>query len=102
MSLAPRLGVLLICSHLMGQAASDSPHAAPSRAVEANFSTSRASAAPLSASVTASEEAPLPTNDGRSSALASITAPEPGLLLLAGSLTVWLALSRRRVGAVRG
>lgn len=106
LSLAPCFGVLLLCAQLTGQAASDAPPSVPSRVVDASFSaSSRAVDAPLSVSMSAStpaaDAAPRQPSDANGNSIAVISAPEPGLLLLAGSLTVWFALSRRRAGAAR-
>ena len=107
MSLAPCFGVLLLCAQALGQAVGDAPHAAPTRAVDASYSEQRAEDAPLAASlsssmpVTASEAIPRQPAGATEGSAAAIAGPEPGLLLLAGSLTVWFALSRRRAGTAR-
>lgn len=107
MSLAPCIGVLL-CVVLTAPATSQSPGSMRSSAVEAGYSaSSHGTEMPLSASiVTGTGGSSVGGEDqqgaGHGSPLAVLGSPEPGMLLVAGSLLVWIALARRRnVGASR-
>ena len=107
MSLAPCIGVLL-CAALTAPATTQSPGSSRSSAVEAHYSApSHGTEMPLSASVVTGTGGSSVVGDadqgaGHGSPLAVLGSPEPGMLLVAGSLLVWIALARRRnVGASR-
>lgn len=107
MSLAPCIGALL-CVALTAPAASQSPGSSRSSAAEVNYAvSSRGVDVPLSASVvTGTGSSPEAGSSGvapeGSGGIASFASPEPGILLVAGSLLVWVALARRRnLGASR-
>ncbi len=107
MSLAPCIGALL-CVALATQAVAQSPGSSRSNAVEANYAVpTHGVDAPLSASVvTGTSSSPVAVDAAvgskESTGIASLASPEPGVLLVAGSLLVWVALARRRnLGASR-